>query len=250
MDFEQIGKADIDQIQRNIIKSMIMSDETTKKKTYDSIHEPDITRYTGSKFGIAYFFYQNNSSKGKTLNETVTLTQRQNLRVCAPFANNNQFEVNVLPKNDALVMFKCIDGGEYVFATKTSFKASVIEHNEMIRYAQMAYTKTTYLDDLDDAINKSADTSYYDEFIRDDRDNLEIFDYDKVAEDMKSGLTMGIGGRMSDRQSGANPETAKPEYSYLAGNQKFLDPFLQKSAEVAAQPIVVKGLLALSCPPN
>lgn len=165
---------------------MILSDPQAKVKDYRGIKEPDIRKYTGSNYGIAYFYYQNNSNSGKTLVETVTLTQRENLRITPPFSNNDQFEVTVLPQRDALVMYKCLNGGQYVFATKSSFKGTILPVDEMTKFARMPYAETTYLDDLEDAINKSADTEYYDEFIRDDRDNLEIFDYGKVAEDMKN----------------------------------------------------------------
>lgn len=227
---------------------MVLADEDKKVKDYTGIKEPNIKKYTGSKFGIAYFYYQNQSTNMKTLNEVVTLSQRQNLRICTPFTNNNQFEVNVLPQNDALVMFKCLDGSEYVFATKSSFKAVVIPHDEMVRYARSAYTETTYLDDADDVVNLSNDTDYYDQFIRDDRDNLEVFNYQEVAADMNAGFNFNFGGvdagvnvQAQDQEQNAGSYTntgqtkdSKPqaaEYNYLASSQKFLDPFIKKAED-------------------
>lgn len=216
---------------------MILSDPNAKKKDYSSIKEPDIRKYTGSNYGIAYFYYQNGSQNGKTLNETVTLTQRENLRITPPFQNNLQFEVNVLPQRDALVMYKCLNGGQYVFATKSSFKASVLPQDELVKFARMAYAETTYLDDADDAINKSADTDYYDEFIRDDRDNLEVFDYEKVAEDMKNAGfgEITLGGELFDypKKEGSKQKTTTKgsDMSYLTGGQKFLDPFIKKAED-------------------
>jgi hypothetical protein len=230
---------------------MILTDSQSKKKDYGSIKEPEIKKYTGSSYGIAYFYYQNGSNNGKTLNETVTMTQRENLRITPPFTNNMQFEVNVLPQRDALVMYKCLNGEQFVFATKSSFKASVLPQDEMVKFARMAYAETTFLDDTDDAINKSADTDYYDEFIRDDIDNLEVFDYDKVAEDMKNAgfgeIDLGgeLHGNTNTNKDGSKVKVGgkASEMSYLTGGQKFLDPFIKKAEDEALKIQPIDGRL-------
>jgi hypothetical protein len=62
------------------------------------VHEygDDIVKTSGSVAGYVYFLYTNKSSNA-TLNETLKMTSRKNLKICAPFDNNDEYIVHVGP---------------------------------------------------------------------------------------------------------------------------------------------------------
>ena len=170
--FERIGNANFCQIERNILKSFAIHSPNARCKDYANIQEPNIKRLMGSELGLVYFYYQN---KGRsTLKETVTMGERNNLRICAPFTNNKSFEVVVPPGSDAIVIYKSITLGEYSFSIRSNFSRFNLSREEVEEVRRNQYLDTVYIDDPYDAIQDRVDTDCYNQFIKNDRDNIEI----------------------------------------------------------------------------
>jgi calpain-15 len=165
---ERVGAPDYDLLERNVLKSFAVKNSASKVKDYGSIGEPNIKRYMGSAYDLVYFYYNNQGNA--PLKETVFMNGRSNLRACLPFTNNNQFEVTVPPKSDAIVIFKTVVLNEgFAFSLKSDFK---VAHLGGLASMVMvpAYSKTLYYDNPEDVVNDHHDLDCYNEFIKDDKD--------------------------------------------------------------------------------
>lgn len=175
VNLERLGEPDLALLERNMLKSFAVKNPTSRVKDYGANGEPEIKRYMGSDHNLVYFYYNNQGTK--TLKETVTLTNRANLRICAPFKNNNTFEVVVPPGSDAVVIYKAVFLDSYSFGIKSAFSLS---YDLLSQVMKGGYTDTTYHDDPNDVFNEVIDTDCYNQFIKDDRDAFEIKEEAKV----------------------------------------------------------------------
>lgn len=97
-----------------------------EEKKIREYKDPKITRLYQVAGGFLYFRYINNSD-GSTLNETVRLTKHENLVVCPPENNSDEFKVKVGPKSVKIVKYS-IDskgGGGYSFSMGYSSSISL-----------------------------------------------------------------------------------------------------------------------------
>jgi len=176
---QRVGSPDFDQIERNIMKNFAVKNPESKVKNYESIGEPDIKRYMGSEFGLVYFYYSNKGTK--TLKETVSMTNRQNLRACLPFKNNDQFEVTVHPNSDAIVIFKSVTTEAYSFGLKSNFTSeSGNLFNGLKNLNRPLYSETVYHDNPEDVVVHHHDDDCYNQFIKNDNDNYVSLQQVKV----------------------------------------------------------------------
>jgi len=104
---EGVDQADLLAIQKNIIKSAIPKIENNKMVTYYGKYgDSNIKKTVDCIHGIFYFHYENNSKKKNKLFETVKFSQITNLKICAPFTNDNQFDITILAGSEVLVLYK------------------------------------------------------------------------------------------------------------------------------------------------
>jgi hypothetical protein len=67
--------------------------------------EDEIRRIHGSLWGYVYFFYEN-ESKNTALSEKVTLINFENIKILAPYKNDESFEVICNPQENKLVLYR------------------------------------------------------------------------------------------------------------------------------------------------
>jgi Ni,Fe-hydrogenase I small subunit len=79
-------------------------------------------RFSAYEFGILYFYYTNESPK-TLLEETMTMTKLINLQICPPLEDNNNINLILLPKTEAVVMFKFVpsDNPSTTYGYKTKY---------------------------------------------------------------------------------------------------------------------------------
>lgn len=120
---EGVEKADALQIQKNIIRSMILDSppEDQQEDDYSQVNEPNAKRIMGYAHGVLYYFYINQSSSGNRINETAMVTGK-NLQICYPFHDSEQFEIEIVPNDEVLVLYK-ITSSAFSWKTKYSFAA-------------------------------------------------------------------------------------------------------------------------------
>jgi len=167
--FQEVLRADYDLVERNLLKSFALQN-SQKVKDYSNIGADQITKHTESHLGMIFLYY-NNRDHSQKLQESVTLTKYDNLEIQPPYYNSTQFDVEVPPQDDRLVLFKIVDErASYAFASSTQSRAVDASDEEIEQSRQRPFGTTTYHDDPEDKDAASRDNSFYDDFIRENKD--------------------------------------------------------------------------------
>lgn len=123
---EMVTSESVLDYQKKMIKSLALNNPlpTQKTRDYAGYGQPQIVCYSDMIYGINYFYYLNRGTK--KLKEQVTMTQLDNLQICKPFQDSKQFEVDLHPGSDAIVLYKYDPSGEQ-FSFNSVIKAALDE---------------------------------------------------------------------------------------------------------------------------
>lgn len=93
-----------------------LTSENSTIQSYDYLGEPLAKRVIGILHGFLVFYYKN-ESKDKALREKVEMTLLNNLQIQHPYTNNKEFELEVLPGTERVVLYKITqeEGLEYQY---------------------------------------------------------------------------------------------------------------------------------------
>mgnify|MGYP000887148227 FL=1 len=151
-----VENADLDLVQRNIIKSVILTNppDNQQSENYMKLQEPDAYRRVGYIHGLIYYYYENNSKQLTLISEAVEVTGK-NLEICSPYSNDEGFEVTLPPGAEELVLYKIISTS-WSWKTMYSFAATTVEENEI----QQKSLKYVYFDSPSDSYRLQLNTNY------------------------------------------------------------------------------------------
>mgnify|MGYP000859612373 FL=1 len=131
---EGIENADALKIQKNIIRSMILDSppDDQQEDDYAQVQEPKAKRIMGYAYGILYYYYINRSTSNTKINETAMVSGK-NLHICYPFQNDEKFEVELVPNDEILVIYK-ITSSSFSWKTKYSFTTQKVKEYDQVQF--------------------------------------------------------------------------------------------------------------------
>ncbi|CAD8113581.1 unnamed protein product [Paramecium sonneborni] len=130
------GKQTIDKIFDGFLRAH--ERDTDEEKVKDI--EPGIRRISGTVAGYLYYWYQNQTTK-KTLQEVIFLDKISNLEICPPYQNPAEVQVQCKPLSTVMVKYRVTKQGGGSFGYAMKCQTQVIEAKSEQDIIQQALSK-------------------------------------------------------------------------------------------------------------
>jgi len=189
---------------------------------------------------MGFFYYKNQSTNFKKLDEKVTMTTLENLKICHPHQNDSSYEVSVLPNDDCMVIYKCVRPGEpYTFSTKTNSSVETCTRHEVENHVRISVATTIYIDDPNDkGANGALENSFYDKYILKDAnpDEKDVAKMNAIEQNRKQNVltdeNLSVGNPFAGSSSRNFPQQERRDVFPInlesASGPGMDSPFLQK----------------------
>jgi calpain-15 len=151
IDVEGVKQADLLTIQKNLLKSIILTAPPKDQNTddYSQVDEPNAQRVSGLIHGMLYFYYTNTSSTSTKITENVEV-KGKNLKICPPFTKNNSFYVSVVPGGEIIVLIKIMSinhSYQLSFNFLAQNSTDIDDNNEIVVSSNVKSAEYKYIDD-------------------------------------------------------------------------------------------------------